>query len=104
MLDDAWAHGNANISGNAQVFDDTRVYGDAHLYGDARVGDYAVVSGNDGTTAACRATMRWDAANIPSGILPCSTEWRVLATAAAAGSPHEFVRTPHVRRCRPATA
>ena len=32
-----------------------------------------------------------------------TTACRVLATAAAVGSPHEFVSTPHVHRCRPAT-
>ena len=30
--------------------------------------------------------------------------WRVFATATTADSPHEFVRTPHVHGCWPATA
>ena len=41
--------------------------------------------------------MRQDAANIRSGILPCSTERRVSATAAATGSPCDLVRNLHVK-------
>ena len=41
----------------------------ARVGGSAHVGDYTVVSGNDGTTPTCPAAMRQDAANIASANL-----------------------------------
>ena len=56
--------GKASVFGNARVFDDAWGHGSAHVYGnawivdDVRVGDYAVVAGNDDGRPAYPAAVR----------------------------------------------